>query len=340
MKIPDLMDGVSMPQRKWLVTGVAGFIGSNLLQKLLILNQIVVGLDNFSTGFSSNLESVRRAVGNSLWSNFTFSRGDIRSFDDCVGAVEGCNYVLHQAALGSVPRSIANPRDTHEVNVTGFLNMLMASNMAGVQRFVYASSSSVYGDNVDAEKVESKTGSLLSPYAVTKYTNELYANNFNRVYGIEAIGLRYFNVFGPRQSSKGEYAAVIPTWINAILKDENVFINGDGSISRDFTYITNIVNANILAATSSLHVLGGQVFNIGAGGSVTLNQLYDLIVKQLPSSRRPIYREGRGGDVLRSQASINKAAREIGYKVSGEFEDGLIETIRWYEDSSIKNNCN
>ena len=267
--------------KTWLITGVAGFIGSNLLQELLCLNQVVVGLDNFETGFEKNLNSVECNVSRSQWENFTFIQGSIEDVETCRKAVYGIDYVLHQAALGSVPRSIENPLRTNTINITGFLNILTCSKEAGVRKFVYAASSSTYGDSTVLPKVENEIGDPLSPYAVSKYANELYANVFNTVYGFRSVGLRYFNVFGPRQDPSGAYAAVIPKWIKQIIKNEAIVINGDGTTSRDFCYVENVVQANILAALKNTDGQKNAVFNIAYSKRTSLNELLNLIKTQL-----------------------------------------------------------
>jgi len=326
----------------WLITGVAGFIGSNLLEALLKLNQKVVGLDNFSTGHKYNLEQVEASVSAKQWKNFTFVEGDITNFETCKELTLGVDMVLHQAALGSVPRSIDNPILTNFNNVTGFLNMLTAAKENGVKRFVYASSSSVYGDSQELPKVEERTGNLLSPYAVTKYVNELYMGVFQKCYGMEAIGLRYFNVFGKRQDPDGAYAAVMPKWISQILKGEEVFINGDGKTSRDFTYIDNVVQANILAATTQNPEAFGQAFNTAIGGRETLNNLYAAIVKGIQENlpelevKAPVYRDFRAGDIRHSNANIDKMKTLIGYEPTHTLEQGLSESIAWYIEDIMK----
>lgn len=320
----------------WLVTGVAGFIGSNLLEALLRLDQHVVGLDNFETGHRSNLQRVRDLVGARQWERFQFHEGDIRVAATCHRAAEGCDYVLHEAALGSVPRSLNNPQATNDTNVTGFLNMLTASRDAKVRRFVYAASSSTYGDHPGLPKVEDVIGKPLSPYAVTKLVNELYADVFGRCYGLESIGLRYFNVFGPRQDPDGAYAAVIPKWYGALLRDEPVFINGDGETSRDFCFIANVVQANILAATSTDPASVNQVFNLALGDRTTLNELYYLIRAQVAQVRpavaaiEPQYRDFRGGDVRHSQADISKIRTLLGYDPTHKVAEGLIDATEYY----------
>jgi len=322
--------------KKWLVTGVAGFIGSNLLEALLRLDQAVIGLDDFSTGHPENLSAVRRDVGEDRWRNFTFIEGDIRNLESCQQACDGVHYVLHQAALGSVPRSIENPLRTNDTNVTGFLTLLDAARRANVTSFVYASSSSVYGDEPLLPKREEKTGHLLSPYAVGKYANELYADVFGRVYGMGCIGLRYFNVFGRRQDPAGAYAAVVPAWFSRLLQGQECFINGDGATSRDFCYIDNVVQANILAACAEDPAARGQVYNIAAGGRATLNELFalirDSVAEALPSAAAavPRYRDFRPGDVRHSHADIGKAQRLLGYAPTHPIQQGMREAAKWY----------
>jgi UDP-N-acetylglucosamine 4-epimerase len=320
----------------WLVTGVAGFIGSNLLETLLELDQRVVGLDNFATGRQRNLDEVQTLVSPAKWARFHFIKGDIRSIEDCRRACDGVDYVLHQAALGSVPRSVADPVATNAANVTGFLNMLVAARDAKVMRFVYAASSSTYGDHPALPKVEDAIGKPLSPYAVTKYVNELYAEVFARCYGFNTIGLRYFNVFGPRQDPDGAYAAVIPKWTAAMIKGEQVFINGDGDTSRDFCFVDNAVQANLLAATTQNPEAVNQVYNVAVGERTTLNGLYAelrrLLAPKFPHLRdtSPNYRDFREGDVRHSQADVGKAARLLGYAPTHRFGEGLGEAVSWY----------
>ncbi len=327
-------------QSTWLITGVAGFIGSNLLERLLILNQKVVGLDNFETGFQHNIDQAIRdaekSKGVPLSSNFRFIKGDIRNFDDCEKACKGVDYVLHQAALGSVPRSIENPINTNQANINGFLNMLVASKEVKVKRFVYAASSSTYGDHPDLPKVEDRIGSPLSPYAVTKLVNELYANVFSKTYNFKTIGLRYFNVFGKRQNPNGAYAAVIPKWVSAIINNEKIYINGDGSTSRDFCYVDNAVQINILAATSINENSADQVYNVALNEQTSLNELYGMIQEKIferidgLSRQNPIYRDFRQGDVLHSLADINKARNLLGYDPKFKISKGMDETVNWY----------
>lgn len=322
--------------RIWLITGVAGFIGSNLLETLLKLDQRVVGLDNFATGYQRNLDEVKTLVEPSQWARFKFIEGDICRLDDCRRASDGVDYVLHQAALGSVPRSLADPIATNAANVTGFLNMLVAARDAKVKRFVYAASSSTYGDHPGLPKVEETIGKPLSPYAVTKYVNELYADVFARAYGFESIGLRYFNVFGARQDPNGAYAAVIPKWTAALIEGEPVFINGDGETSCDFCYVANAVQANLLAAATQNEEAANQVYNVAVGDRTTLNDLYGelrrLLASEFPhlADARPDYREFREGDVRHSQADIGKAARLLGYAPTHRIGAGLELAMPWY----------
>lgn len=327
---------LSEAPQKWLVTGVAGFIGSNLLQTLLELGQQVVGLDNFSTGFQKNLEEVQGLVTSEQWSRFTFLKGDIRDQATCAAACDGVDYVLHQAAIGSVPRSIDNPIFSNENNVSGFLNMLVAARDAGAKRFVYAASSSTYGDHQELPKVEDRIGKPLSPYAVTKYVNELYADVFAATYGMEVVGLRYFNVFGPRQDPNGAYAAVIPKWFAGLLQGTDVFINGDGETSRDFCYIDNSVQANILAAVTENPEAVNQVYNVAYGERTTLNELFYLIRERVEAARpeaaaaEPIYRDFRPGDVRHSLADITKARTLLGYDPHDSVGSGLDKAADWY----------
>jgi UDP-N-acetylglucosamine 4-epimerase len=322
--------------RTWLITGVAGFIGSNLLEELLQLDQTVVGLDNFATGHPHNLEKVRGLVSDTQWQRFTFHERDIRSIEQCRIAAEGVDYVLHQAALGSVPRSINDPLTTNDTNSTGFLNMLVAARDAGVKRFVYAASSSTYGDHPGLPKREELIGKPLSPYAVTKYVNELYADVFARTYGIESIGLRYFNVFGPRQDPKGAYAAVIPRWIEELYRGVTCRINGDGETSRDFCFIGNTVQMNLLAATTSNPQAVNQVYNVAYGARTTLNELFSEIRMRLAlrhgriADAQPDYVDFRTGDVRHSQADISKAVALLGYVPSHDLQQGLEVTTRWF----------
>ncbi|WP_168414803.1 NAD-dependent epimerase/dehydratase family protein [Acinetobacter indicus] len=321
--------------KTWLITGVSGFIGSNLLETLLKLNQRVVGLDNFATGHQHNLDEVQNLVGTEQWANFKFYEGDIRNLEDCHKACANVDYVLHQAALGSVPRSIADPITTNAANITGFLNMLVAARDAKVSSFTYAASSSTYGDHPALPKVEENIGNPLSPYAVTKYVNELYADVFARTYGFKTIGLRYFNVFGKRQDPNGAYAAVIPKWTAAMIAGDDVFINGDGETSRDFCFIENTVQANILAATTQNEEAKNQVYNVAVGDRTTLNDLFNAIKIALNENgvtytKDPIYREFRAGDVRHSQANIKKIQKMLGYAAKYNIQEGIDLAMNWY----------
>lgn len=334
--------------KTWLVTGAAGFIGSNLLEALLKLDQRVVGLDNFATGYQHNLDEVQSLVTPAQWANFKLIQGDIRQIEDCKQACAGVEYVLHQAALGSVPRSLADPITTNSANITGFLNMLVAARDAQVKSFTYAASSSTYGDHPALPKVEDNIGKPLSPYAVTKYVNELYADVFSKCYGFHTIGLRYFNVFGPRQNPNGDYAAVIPKWVSSLLKGETVFINGDGKTSRDFSFIQNAIQANLLAATvkdrhgdensnAAISALN-QVYNMAVGDRTTLNELFALVRDNLvpfgvSADAEPEYRDFRAGDVRHSLADTGKAQRLLGYKPTHRIADGIQSATRWYVDN-------
>ena len=321
--------------KTWLITGVAGFIGSNLLETLLKLNQNVVGMDNFATGHQHNLDEVQNLVTPEQWANFKFHERDIRNFEDCKMACAGVDYVLHQAALGSVPRSIADPITTNAANITGFLNMLTAARDAEVKSFTYAASSSTYGDHPALPKVEDNIGKPLSPYAVTKYVNELYAEVFARTYGFKTIGLRYFNVFGKRQDPNGAYAAVIPKWTAAMIAGDDVFINGDGETSRDFCFIDNTVQANILAATTQNDEAKNQVYNVAIGDRTTLNDLFNAIKAALNENgvtytKEPVYRDFRAGDVRHSQASIGKISSFLKYEPIYAFGKGIRKVVNWY----------
>lgn len=320
--------------KTWLITGVAGFIGSNLLETLLLLNQKVIGLDNFSTGFQHNLDEVHSVVTSEQWQRFNFIEGDIRNLADCQTACTDIDYVLHQAALGSVPRSIADPINTNDTNISGFLNMLVAARDAKVTSFTYAASSSTYGDHPALPKVEDAIGKPLSPYAVTKYVNELYADVFARTYDFHTIGLRYFNIFGKRQTPDGAYAAVIPKWTAAMIQGDEVYINGDGETSRDFNFIENAVQANILAATANDDAKN-QVYNVAVGGRTTLNTLFmalkdNLNVNGVDYSQAPIYRGFREGDVRHSQANISKIQSALGYDPQFDVIQGIKKAMPWY----------
>lgn len=326
-------------QSTWLVTGIAGFIGSNLLETLLKLDQKVVGLDNFSTGHQYNLNEVQGLVSEQQWTNFTLMNGDIRDIDTCHKACNGVNYVLHEAALGSVPRSIEDPALTNENNINGFLNMLIAARDAKVNRFVYAASSSTYGDHPDLPKQEPNIGKPLSPYAVTKLVNELYADVFAKTYGFNTIGLRYFNIFGQRQDPNGAYAAVIPKWFAALLSGEDSFINGDGETSRDFCFIDNCVQINLLAATAESEEAANQVYNVAFGKRTTLNELHEHIKDRVNESghkkadSKLIYRDFRAGDVRHSLADISKAEQLLGYAPQYSIEQGLDMATEWYTNN-------
>ena len=329
-------ESLKINQKTWLVTGCAGFIGSNIIEFLLHHNQKVVGLDNFSTGYQHNINSVLAIVGEDKAKNFDFIEADTWDLESCIEACKGVDIVLHQAALGSVPRSIEDPITSNQSNITGFLNMMVACRDMGVERFVYASSSSVYGDSKELPKVESRTGKLLSPYAVMKMTSELYAGVFYKNYNLQTIGLRYFNVYGRRQDPKGAYSAVIPKWVSSLLNKEEVFINGDGKTSRDFTYIDNVIQMNILAGLTQNREVFGDVFNVAVGGRNTLNELYEIIVENISKEiedfkpSKPIYREFRAGDIRDSNADITKAKRVMGYEPTHDIYDGMSEAIRWY----------
>lgn len=345
MKIKTLKQQLRSNPGRWLITGVAGFIGSNLLEQLLRLDQTVVGLDNFSTGHARNLDEVQSLVSAAQWDRFHFIEGDIRDVAVCQDAMQvpdgertgRVDYVLHQAALGSVPRSIDDPITTNQNNIDGFVNMLVAARDAGVQRFVYAASSSTYGDHPDLPKVEDKTGNPLSPYAVTKLVNELYADVFARSYGLDSIGLRYFNIFGRRQDPEGAYAAVIPKWTSAMIHGEPVYINGDGETSRDFCYIDNAVQANLLAATSNYPEARNKAYNVAVGERTSLNELFAAIRKILDDNNvrydeDPVYRDFRAGDVRHSLADIGRAERLLDYAPSHRIDKGLAEAMAWYID--------
>ena len=345
-KYLQLQEHLKNNQNTWLITGVAGFIGSNLLEKLLILDQKVVGLDNFDTGYQQNIdqaiEDANKASNKNLSNNFKFINGDIRKLEDCKKACNGVNYVLHQAALGSVPRSIEDPINTNRANIDGFLNMLVASKDENVKRFVYAASSATYGDHQDLPKVEDKIGNPLSPYAVTKVVNELYANVFAKTYGFKTIGLRYFNIFGKRQDPNGAYAAVIPKWVASIINKEDVFINGDGETSRDFCYIDNTVQMNLIAATTDNDEATDHVYNVALNDRTNLNELYQMIEERLIQrisglkKKKPIYRNFRSGDVRHSQANIDKAKKLLDYQPQFKISEGMDEAIDWYVNCLIK----
>jgi len=337
-KYSKLLQTLKSNQHTWLVTGVAGFIGSNILEELLNYKQKVIGLDNFSTGYKKNLKEVQTNVNKNSWKKFDFIEGDISSYETCMDACKGVDYVLHQGALGSVPRSIEDPIATNNSNIVGFLNMLVAAKNSNVKSFTYAASSSTYGDHPALPKVEENIGQPLSPYAVTKFVNELYADVFYRSYGFKSIGLRYFNVFGKRQDPNGAYAAVIPKWIASMIDNSEIFINGDGETSRDFCYVDNAVQANLLAATSS-EKAQNQVYNVAVGDRTSLNDLFLILKNNLVDNGKdylsvPCYREFRAGDVRHSQADITKAKKLLGYIPSHDLVKGISDAMPWY----IKNN--
>ncbi len=335
-----LLTALPKAPKTWLITGVAGFIGSNLLETLLKLDQRVVGLDNFATGHRKNLDEVQTLVSPEQWARFSFIEGDIRNAADCQRACVGVDCVLHQAALGSVPRSIEDPLATNAANITGFLNMLVAARDARVHSFTYAASSSTYGDHPGLPKVEDVIGKPLSPYAVTKFVNELYADVFARTYGFETVGLRYFNVFGPRQDPDGAYAAVVPKWTAALLKGETVFINGDGETSRDFCFVDNAVQANLLAATAAAGEARNQVYNVAVGDRTTLNTLFSLLRENLSAHGvdpgvLPQFRDFRSGDVRHSQADVSKAQRLLGYAATHRMAQGIAAAMPWYLQNTV-----
>lgn len=320
--------------KTWLVTGAAGFIGSNLVEALLKLDQKVVGLDNFATGYQHNLDEVESLVSKQQWQNFCFIEGDIRELTDCQQAVKGVDYVLHEAALGSVPRSLNDPINTNNTNISGFLNMLVASRDEQVKSFTYAASSSTYGDHPALPKVEENIGKPLSPYAVTKYVNEVYADVFKRSYDFNSTGLRYFNAFGKRQDPNGAYAAVIPCWTSAMINNQEVFINGDGETSRDFCFIENVIQMNILAATAPVKAQN-TIYNVAVGDRTTLNQLFCYLKTALINNQKeinidPVYRDFRQGDVRHSQADVSKAKIHLEYEPEFAIEAGIEKAIPWY----------
>tara|TARA_B100000212_G_scaffold209241_1_gene157997 strand:+ start:34318 stop:35343 length:1026 start_codon:yes stop_codon:yes gene_type:complete len=321
--------------KNWLITGVAGFIGSNILELLLKLEQNVIGIDNFSTGKLSNLNQLEKTMEPNLWKNFTFIEGDIRDYELCKRGCKEVEIVLHQAALGSVPRSIKNPLMTNDVNISGFLNVLESAKNEGVKSFIYAASSSTYGDHPDLPKVENIIGNPLSPYAVTKYVNEIYADVYKRTYDFDSIGLRYFNVFGKKQSPEGDYAAVIPKWVNCIINNQEIFIYGDGQTSRDFCYVENVIQANILAAMTQAEEAKNQIYNIAMNDSTTLNELFELISDELRNNGfiyklKPKYLDFRKGDVRHSRANINKASNLLGYSPMFDVRKGIEHSLPWY----------
>jgi UDP-N-acetylglucosamine/UDP-N-acetylgalactosamine 4-epimerase len=336
IRFEKVKNDLRLEPKVWLITGVAGFIGSNLLETLLNLNQTVIGLDNFATGYKHNLDEVKGVVSKSQWQNFHFIEGDVRNYTTCEQVMEGVDYVLHQAALGSVPRSIVDPVTTNAANITGFLNILQAAKEAKVKSFTYAASSSTYGDHQALPKIEYNIGKPLSPYAVTKYVNELYADVFAKTYGFKSIGLRYFNVFGKRQDPNGAYAAVIPKWTSAMIVDEEIFINGDGKTSRDFCFIDNTVQMNVLAATAADEAKN-EVYNVAVGGRTSLNELFSVIKDSLARNkvnyeRAVTYREFRPGDVRHSQADIGKAQSKLGYEPQHTILTGIDKAMPWYKE--------
>ncbi len=326
----------SKPKR-WLITGVAGFIGSNLLEHLLNLNQVVVGLDNLSTGKRTNLDEVKSQKTYEQWSRFKFIEGDIRDLTVCQEACNGVDIILHEAAIGSVPRSLVDPINTNENNITGTLNIFVAARDNRVKRIVYAASSSTYGDHPGLPKIEDNIGKLLSPYAVTKYVNELYADVFSRCYNLETIGLRYFNVFGPRQDPEGAYAAVIPKWIASMIRNRPIYINGTGETSRDFCFIENVIQMNLLASITYNALAVNQVYNTAVNARTNLNELFEKLRSRLIrdyshlQNIKPIYQDFRPGDVKHSQANISKAQHLLGYQPTHTIDQGLDESMEWYK---------
>lgn len=336
----EIQDTLQRAPRRWLVTGVAGFIGSHLLEKLLRLGQFVVGLDSFATGYQRNLNDVASRVGPEAFRGFQFIRGDIRDPRTWLSAATGVDVILHQAALGSVPRSMVDPLSSHAANVDGFVNMMLAAHAAKVSRVVYASSSSVYGDEQSEPKVEERRGKLLSPYAATKLVNEVYADTFRRTHGIESVGLRYFNVFGARQDPLGAYAAVIPRWTEQLISGEACAVFGDGSATRDFCYVENIVQANLLAALAPPDRLGDAVFNVACGARTSLLELFamirDLVAASRPAAARAelVRQPPRSGDILHSLASIERARERLGYRPESDVRTGMVPTVRFYLDQA------
>lgn len=323
-------------QYTWLITGVAGFIGSNLLEFLLKTNQKVIGLDNFSTGFQKNLDQVKDLVGKEKWENFKFIEGNLTNLETCQKVCFGVDFILHQGALGSVPRSIANPIASNDNNVNGTLNIFIAGRDQKVKRIIFASSSSVYGDDKTLPKMENVVGNPLSPYAITKKVKELYAKVFSEQYGIEILGIRYFNVFGPRQNPEGAYAAVIPKWVKSLIKNEDVYINGDGETSRDFTHIDNVIALNIITCLHQEKIPAGTIINGALGDTTSLNKLLNILVENLKptyshlNSFQPIYKEFRAGDIKDSMANMNKAKELFNYTPLVKIDEGIKRTLDWY----------
>ena len=332
-KFKNLETFLKKKQKKWLITGVAGFIGSNLLEKLLLLDQKVIGIDNLSTGYLENLKNVKKIVGLKRWKNFKFTKGDVSNLKDCQKVIKNVEIVLHQAAKGSIPKSTKNPIATNNDNITGFLNILNTSKNNGIKSFVYASSSSVYGDSKKLPKIENKVGNILSNYALTKKVNEEYARLFFELYNFKSIGLRYFNVFGKRQNPNGDYAAVIPKWINNVINDQKIIIFGDGKTSRDFCPISNVVQANILAGVNSLKKKN-YIFNVGTGFRTSLNELSKTIYSKLKLNSKKnkiFYKNFRKGDVKHSLSNINKIKNHLGYEPHVSFQDGISQTLKWFK---------
>jgi UDP-N-acetylglucosamine 4-epimerase len=330
----DLSNRLSNAGGRWLVTGAAGFIGSNIVETLLDADQEVVGLDNFATGHRSNLDEVKAKVGEDRWSRLQFVEADIRDREACARAVDGVDFVLHQAALGSVPRSMGDPLNSHDSNVTGFVNLLDAARLAGVKRFIYASSSSVYGDEPNLPKREERVGDPLSPYAATKAINEVYASVYEQAFGFPSIGLRYFNVFGPRQDPNGPYAAVIPKWLAAMTAGRSIEIYGDGSTSRDFCYVANAVQANLRAALAGDEAQN-QVYNVAVGGRTSLIELFGLLRDglsrhQVHYTKEPVFGDFRPGDAMHTQADISKAQSLLGFEPTHDIGEGIAEALPWY----------
>lgn len=342
LKYSEVEENLKNNPKTWLITGVAGFIGSNLLERLLKLNQKVIGLDNFSTGFEINLNEVKDIVGHKTWANFDFIHGDINNYEACLKAVNSVDYVLHQAALGSVPRSIEHPINSNNVNISGFLNVLHAAKEKKTKSFVYASSSSVYGDNNNLPKMEQNIGDPLSPYALTKLSNEMYSEVYSKVFDFHSIGLRYFNVFGKRQTPNSQYAAVIPKWIAAMIDNKDVHIYGDGKTSRDFCYVENVIQINILASIAGTNK--SDVYNVAVGKQSSLNELYEIIRNNLQSKLNStiksniVYEDFRKGDVRHSLADISKAGLNLKYSPQYDLQKGIEDSITWYIKHLDKNN--
>lgn len=338
----DILNAIKSNTNAWLVTGAAGFIGSHLVEELLRANQKVVGLDNFSTGFKQNLDKIESAVSSSQWKNFCFIEADIADLAACQYACENVDYILHQAALASVPASMDDPIKAHDVNVTGFINILTAARDQGVRRVVYASSSAVYGEGKELPKTEEKISDPISPYAANKYMNEVYAKTFSHCFGLETVGLRYFNVFGPRQDPNGAYAAVIPKWLEAMLQKKPAYIYGDGESTRDFIFVKDVVRANLLAALTDAPGALNQAYNIGLGNQITLNQLFNLLSELLSEHlhtqqvRAPRYEVAREGDIRHSYANVRKTKELLEFSPKFSLKEGLRENIKWYADKQLE----